>query len=194
MAVVPAPREGTTAQFIFAWRDRGAGRIAPCSPGIYMIDPNIPLLRHTVASVAYRGGKTLRGAPPEFADFRVSATSRTPAEILAHIGDLFQWALCLANGRHEWHAATPLPWNQEIDRFFAALDAFDKRLATGGPTGFPAEKLFQGPIADALTHLGQIGMLRRIAGHPVRGENYFKADIAAGRVGRDQLHPRLEFD
>ena len=54
--------------------------------------------------------------------------------------------------------------------------------------------MFQGPIADALTHIGQIGMMRRMAGAPVRGENYFKADIAAGRVGAEQSAPRFEFD
>lgn len=152
------------------------------------------LLRHTVATVAYRGGKALRGAPAEFADYRAAPGGRTPVEILAHIGDLFDWALKLAGGTHEWHNATPLPWDQEVARFFAALEAFDRRLASGEPLGFPAEKLFQGPIADALTHVGQIAMLRRLAGCGIRGENYFRAAISAGRVGSEQAAPAFEFD
>ena len=151
------------------------------------------LLRHTLATVAYRGGKALRGAPAEFADYRAAPGGRTPVEILAHIGDLFDWALKLADGKHEWHGATPLPWDQEVARFFAAMEAFDRRLASADSLGFTAEKLFQGPIADALTHVGQIAMLRRMAGCGIRGENYFKASISAGRVGAEQAAPGFEF-
>ena len=156
-----------------------------------MADPNLPLLRHTVATLAYRAGKALRGAPPEFAGF--SGATRTPVQILAHMGDLFDWALCLADGRHDWHNFTPLPWEEEVARFFAALGRFDQRLASGAPLGCPAEALFQGPVADALTHTGQLAMLRRMAGCPVKGENYFKAGIRAGVVGFDQAAPRVEF-
>jgi hypothetical protein len=81
-----------------------------------------------------------------------------------------------------------------VARFFAALKEFDSYLASQAPLGFPSEKLFQGPVADALTHVGQIAILRRLAGAPVRGENYFKADITAGRVGAEQSGPRVEFD
>jgi hypothetical protein len=154
----------------------------------------VQMLRHTVATLAYRGGKALRGAPADFAQFRGAATTRTPGETLAHIGDLLDWALCLADGKYEYHNSAPLPWEQEVARFFAALKALDGRLASGGDLGFPAEKIFQGPIADALTHVGQIAMLRRMSGSPVRGESYFKAQIAAGRVGPDQEAPGYEFD
>jgi hypothetical protein len=154
----------------------------------------VQMLRHTVATLAYRGGKALRGAPADFAQFRGAATTRTPGEILAHIGDLLDWALCLADGKYEWHDSALLPWEQEVARFFAALKALDTRLASGGDLGFSAEKVFQGPIADALTHVGQIAMLRRMSGSPVRGESYFKAQIAAGRVGPDQEAPGYEFD
>lgn len=152
------------------------------------------LLRHTLATVAYRGGKALRGAPPEFAGFRVSSTSRTPAQILAHVGDLFDWALSLCRGRHVWKDSTPGDWDADVTRFFEALGRFDEYLASDEPLGLSEGELFQGPVADALTHIGQIALLRRVAGAPVRGENYFKADIAAGRVGPDQSPPRVEFD
>lgn len=150
-------------------------------------------LRHIVATVAYRGGKALRGAPATFASYQAAETSRTPVEILSHIGDLFDWAVKLADGRHEWHDATPLPWEEEVARFFTALQAFDRRLASGEPLGAPAERIFQGPIADALTHIGQIAMLRRMSGSPMKGENYFKAEVETGRVGAEQTAPRVEF-
>jgi hypothetical protein len=151
-------------------------------------------LRHAVATLAYRGGKALRGAPAEFADFRSGESTRTPAQILAHMGDLLDWALSLAEGRHDWHDSHPLSWEQGTARFFAALKAFDKRLSSDAPLGCSVEGLFQGPIADSLTHVGQIAMLRRMAGCPVRGENYLKADIAAGRVGLEQAKPKFEFE
>src|SRR5581483_3909406 len=133
------------------------------------------LLRHVVATIAYRGAKALRGAPESFATFRASDSTRTPAEILAHMGDLFDWALSIAKGKQAWHDSTPLPWPKECDRFFKSLEAFDAYLATDAPLAAPAEKIFQGGLADALTHIGQIAMLRRIAGSAIRGENYYVA-------------------
>ena len=152
------------------------------------------LLRHTVATLAYRGGKTLRGAPATFADFRIGEATRAPVQILAHVGDLLDWALSMAEGQTRWQNSTPLPWDDEVRRFFAALDRFDRYLASDAPLGRPAETLFQGPVADALTHVGQIAMLRRLAGTPMRGENYARADIGAGRVGSEQAEPVVEFD
>jgi len=157
-------------------------------------DPARQLLRHTVATVAYRGGKALRAAPDHFASFHIGDKTRTPGQILAHMGDLFDWALSIAQGKPAWHDATPLPWNAEIDRFFAALKKFDDFLASGEPLNGAAENLFQGPVADSLTHIGQIAMLRRLAGSPVKAENYNKAEIVAGRVGLEQSAPRREFE
>ncbi|HKV04777.1 MAG TPA: hypothetical protein VJO53_06685 [Candidatus Acidoferrales bacterium] len=152
------------------------------------------LLRHAVATLAYRGGKALRGAPESFSDFRAGNTTRTPGQILAHVGDLFDWAVSLAKGAQKWHNSEPLPWEKGVERFFAGLEAFDACLKSKKPLGCPAEKLFQGPVADALTHVGQISMLRRLAGSPVRAENYLQAGIATGRVGSKQTAPKVEFD
>ena len=152
------------------------------------------MLRHTLATLAYRGGKTLRGTPEGFSGFRASASTRTPGQVLAHIGDLLDWALSIAQGKQEWHISQMQSWELDSQRFFAALAAFDAYLASGEPLGAPVEKLFQGPIADALTHVGQIAILRRMADAPVRAENYFRAEIVAGRVGPDQAAPKREFD
>jgi hypothetical protein len=156
-------------------------------------DSSRQLLRHTVATLAYRAGKALRDAPDSFASFSTGEKGRTPAHILAHMGDLFDWALSIAMGKQAWQDSAPLPWSQEVDRFFATLKAFDDYLASGTPLPVSDEKLFQGPIADALTHTGQIAMLRRMAGCSMRGENYFRAEITAGRVGKYQAEPSREF-
>ena len=152
------------------------------------------LLRHTLATLAYRGGKAIRNPGPGFAEYGGPESPRTPAKILAHIGDLMDWALAMSEGRREWHDSAPLAWEKECERFFAALKKFDDYLASEKPLQAPAEKLFQGPIADALTHVGQIAMLRRMAGVPMKGENYYAAEITVGRVGADQAPPRKPFD
>ncbi|HXX28270.1 MAG TPA: hypothetical protein VEI99_07375 [Terriglobales bacterium] len=154
-------------------------------------DPERRLLRHTLATVAYRGAKAIGNAPDEFASFQ--GAEKAPAQILAHIGDLLDWGLSMANGKREWHESTPLAWAKEVSRFFTALENFDRYLASTEPLQAPAEKLFQGPIADALTHIGQLAMLRRLAGVPIQGENYFVAEITAGRVGPDQARAKREF-
>jgi len=167
-------------------------------------DPKLALLRHAVATLAYRGGKPLRGSPAGFADFRVAPGTRSPVEILAHLGDLLDWTAAQARGKSAWRVSPPLPWEQETARFFAALAALDQALdgqpaadegepVAAAPAAISAEKLLQGPIADAFTHVGQLSLLRRLAGAPVRGEDFVRADIAAGRVGPEQSPPAFEF-
>jgi len=158
-----------------------------------MTDTRVPL-RHILATIAYRGAKAVRNAGPSFADYRAGETSRTPAKILAHIGDLMDWGLAMSEGRREWHDSAPLAWEKECERFFTALKKFDDYLASEKPLEVSAEKLFQSALADALTHIGQIAMLRRMAGVPIKGENYYVAEITVGRVGADQAAPRKEFD
>ena len=157
-------------------------------------DPKRELLRHTVATLAYRGAKAVRGTPGSFASFKASETTRTPAQILAHIGDLLDWALSIAKGKETWRNAKPKAWKQEVKRFHAALARFDRYLAGNAELNATYERLFQGPIADALTHVGQIAMLRRLAGEPMKGENYSRAKIEAGRVSAKQSKPGREFD
>ena len=143
------------------------------------------LLRHVVATVAYRGGVAVSGAPPDFAAFRVNETTRTPGEILAHIGDLLEGSLYLAKGELVYLTSSPLPWAEEVARFFSAAKEFDLYLASDAPLACPVEKLVQGPVGDALTHVGQIVMLRRMAGKPVRAEGYFTAEIIAGEFNEE---------
>jgi hypothetical protein len=151
-------------------------------------------LRHTVATLAYRAAKVLRDAPEGFGTLKITDTSRTPSAILGHIGDLMDWALSMARGSESWRDSPPQEWAGEVERFFSSIAALDEYLASGATLACSPDHLFQGPIADALTHVGQIAMLQRVAESPVRGENYFRADIAVGRVGVEQAPPRREFE
>jgi hypothetical protein len=144
--------------------------------------------------VAYRGGKAVRGVPASFASFSGDNSARTAAKILAHIGDLYDWALSQAKGAEAWNDSTPLEWDREVERFFATLQRFDAYLASEAPLAVTHEKLFQGAIADSLAHVGQLAMLRRLGGAKMKSENYSKADIAVGRVGAEQTVPKREFD
>jgi hypothetical protein len=157
-------------------------------------DPNRDFLRHTVATIAYRAAKAERDAPPGFGDFQAGNGARTPLQLLAHMGDLFDWALSMAQGNWDYKQSTPLKWRNEVGRFHASLEALDVYLASEAPLGITPQKLFQGPIADALTHVGQIAMLRRLAAAPIRGESYARADIVPGRLGTEQSKSSFEFD
>jgi len=159
-----------------------------------MTDPARALLRHAVATVAYRGAKACRDAPTDFAAFRIAPGSRSAGEILAHIGDLYDWATRMAEGNWTWTTASPLSWDAEIERFHLTLAKFDAYLASDAPLGYPAETLLQGPVADSLAHIGQLAQMRRVAGSPIRGESYARAEIVAGRTGGHQASPRVEFD
>lgn len=149
------------------------------------------LLRHFVATVAYRGGIAVSGAPADFASFRAIETARTPGELLAHLGDLLEGSLHLSKGEMVYLSSPALPWGEGVSRFFSAVKRLDDYLESGAPLSCPAEKLIQGPIGDALTHVGQLVLLRRAAGKPVRAESYFTAEIVAGAVTEESF---AEFD
>lgn len=152
------------------------------------------MLRHALATLAYRAAKALRDAPANFSSVAAAPGARTAGQILAHMGDLMDWGASIAEGRQSWRDSPVQAWDADVQRFFAALTRFDAAIAALHPDEALGPKLFQGPIADALQHTGQLTMMRRMAGAPIRGENYFKADIVVGRVGPDQALPRREFD
>jgi hypothetical protein len=157
-------------------------------------DPIRAFLRHTLATIAYRAAKVERYAPPGFGDFKLGKAARTPVEIVAHMGDLFDWALTMAQGKEVWVQTKPKAWRIEVQRFHASLLELDRYLASDAPLGATPEELFQGPISDALTHIGQVAIMRRQDDSPVRSEVYARADIASGRVGEEQPRNRMEFD
>jgi hypothetical protein len=153
---------------------------------------DVDFTRHALATLAYRLGKVLRDAPDSFRDYP-DGDERTAGRVLAHIGDLMEWALSMVENRMAWFDSQPLPWKDEVARFYKSIGELDDKIAASGLGGSNAEQLFQGPIADALTHTGQLAMMRRLAGVRMKGENYYKAEITAGRVGPNQAIPKREF-
>ena len=152
------------------------------------LDLKREVLRHMVATVAYRGGIAVVDAPADFAVFRTHEMTRTPGEILSHIGDLLEGSLHLLKAELVYLTSPPLPWKEEVARFFAAVQALDAYLASEAPLALPVERLVQGPIGDALTHVGQIVMLRRMAGKPIRPAEYFTAPIVPGEINEETLN------
>lgn len=150
-------------------------------------------LRQLTATLAYRAAKVLRETPPGFATYRVAPNARSAVEIVAHMGDLMKWGISLAKGDHVWKAEGSDDWEHEVERFFRLLGELDVHIEDHYFKG-SVEKLIQGPFADALTHVGQLSMMRGAAGSPVRPESYARAEIVAGRVGRDQAAAKAEFD
>jgi hypothetical protein len=151
------------------------------------------MLRHTLATLAYRAAKVLRDAPPDFPTFSASPSTRQPLQIVAHMADLMAWGLSVADGESVWKPAGGGDWNTEVARFIDGMTQLDARL-TAPVTDDAGHKLISGPLADALTHVGQLAMLRGMAGAPVRPESYARAEIVPGRVGLEQAPPGREFD
>lgn len=152
------------------------------------------VLRHLTATLAYRAAKVLREVPPGFGAGTFGPATRRPVQIVAHMADLMEWAITLVQGDYVWKARGGDDWNVEVQRFVTGLAELDRALAADELSTASVEKLIQGPFADALTHVGQLAMLRGMSGHPVRPESYARAEIVAGRVGLEQAPPVREFD
>lgn len=152
------------------------------------------VLRHMLATLAYRAAKVLRDTPDGFATTSAGGSARSSLAIVAHIADLMSWGVTIAKGDYVWTAAGSDDWATEVERFFSGLAALDRELESGTIADDSIEKLIQGPLADALTHVGQLAMLRGLVGAPVRPESYARAEIVIGRVGPEQAPSRKEFD
>ena len=151
-------------------------------------------LRHTLATLAYRAEKVLRDVPPGFAESRAGPETRSPLQILTHMCDLMDWGERMARGERRWQHVPCKDWSSAHRRFFGGLAALDAALSGMQPDPAVEQAIFQGPVADALTHVGQLAMLRGMAGTPVRPESYARAKIRAGVVGSQQSSERVEFD
>ncbi len=154
------------------------------------MDDKRSLLRHFLAALAYRTQKALRGAPAEFDNFRAAAGVRTPAELVRHMTSVLGYARTFFSGGQ--YRPEPLPsLHDEIIRFHDMLEELARHIEAGTPLlqGMSAEHLLQGPFSDAMTHAGQLAILRRLAGVPVPPENFILADIEPERLGIEQAEP-----
>jgi hypothetical protein len=148
------------------------------------------LLNHFLAALAYRTQKALRDAPENFGSFRAGEGVRTPAELVLHMTSVLGYARTHFIGGRYW--PEPLEsLQEEIDRFHEMLGTLAQHLRDGDPLaeGMSEERLLQGPFSDAMTHAGQLALLRRLAGAPVPPENFIVAEIEANRLGTDQAKP-----
>lgn len=149
------------------------------------------LLRHFLAAIAYRTQKALRGAPPHYPDFSAGRQLRTPVEILRHMTSVLGYARTFfVGGSYPFHP-DPLPtFAEEQERFHAMLHALDELLAQGAIANeLTDDQLLQGPLADVMTHVGQLALLRRLAGAPVPPENFIYAEVRVGHLGPAQAEP-----
>ena len=154
------------------------------------MDDKRSLLRHFLAALAYRTQKALRDAPPEFDNFQAAGEVRTPVELVRHMTSVLGYARTFFIGGH--YRPEPLPsLKEEIIRFHSMLEELARHIEAGTPLlqGMSAERLLQGPFSDAMTHAGQLAMLRRLAGVPVPPENFIVADIEQDRLGIEQADP-----
>lgn len=153
--------------------------------------PAPDLVRHFLAAIAYRAQKALRDAPPHYPGFSSGNQMRTPEEILRHMTSVLGYARSFAIGGDYPVKPTPLPtWDLEVARFHEMLESVSGLIEGDGSLGtLTAEQLLQGPLADVMTHVGQLAMLRRLAGDPVPPENFIYADVKKERLGPDQPRP-----
>src|SRR5215813_2331213 len=154
------------------------------------MDEKRTLLRHFLAALAYRAQKALRDAPANFGSFRVAEGVRTPAELVRHMTSVLGYSRTfLVGGTYRPDALPSL--QDEVARFHDMLQDLASVLEGDVDLreGMTAERLLQGPFSDAMTHAGQLAMLRRLAGFPVPPENFIVATIDGERLGSDQSQP-----
>ena len=152
------------------------------------MDRDRELLRHFLAAIAYRTQKALRDAPAHYATFSAGHRARTPTELIRHMTSLMGYVRTFFEGGT--YKPDPLPaFAQEVERFHGMIEQVGELLASGAKCSITTEQLLQGPFADAMTHVGQLAMLRRLADTPIAPENFIHADIRADRLHADQPRP-----
>lgn len=141
---------------------------------------SIAVFRHAIATLGHRFGVAVQQAPEGFSDYLACPGTRSPGQILAHMNVLLEFSANVVRGVRERPEEASLVWDQALRRFYQLLRDLDDAVVAAAGREFPLEMLLQGPVADALTHVGQLTMLRRMAGAPVQTESYMKARIQAG--------------
>ena len=149
-------------------------------------DDRSRLLRHLVATIAYRATVALRGFPRDAAASAPGGGARTPLELLSHVADLMHAAAAMALGQERPAPQPDAGWGDAEARLYAGLARLDAALADGLAPAANVDALLQGPLADALTHVGQLLLLRRLAGAPAEPRGYARAEIVVGVVGPEQ--------
>ncbi len=151
------------------------------------------LVRHLLATLVYRTTKIIHDAPDGFSAVSIGNKVRSPEKVLGHINSLIQlsnrfWSpdkpVSMATRRKE---SDKRGWKLEVELFYEMAALFDETLIQyPSPRKYSPEKILQGPFMDAFTHVGQLALLRRMVGSPIKGESYWMADVKAGQVGPDQ--------
>ena len=148
-----------------------------------MDSKDIDLLRHFLSTISYRTEKALEKAPDNFPDLQLREGVRTPKEIMHHINELIIRTKARLNDEDmKTVTVEPMDWEDEVNRLFFAVHELDKVIVAKQDVLDPdlTKRLLQGPLADAMTHIGQLAMLRRLSGSPIIAENFMAADISAG--------------
>ena len=147
------------------------------------------LLQHFLAALAYRTQKALRGAPASFGEFDICSNTRTPHELVWHMTGLMGYARTMLRGG-TFEPPRLATFGDEIARFHDTVQALWSDFGDPSLTAqISDEQFLQGPLSDAMTHAGQLAMLRRLHGSPVPSENFIFADVSAANVGRSQALP-----
>lgn len=137
-------------------------------------------LRCYLAGLVFRFEHVTAGTGEEFAKFEAGHGVRTPQQIVRHMTGL----VLLARDQFEEVAGRrpePLPWPEEKSRFVATVWDFDTLVSKG--SGLREDRsipsmahVWNGPLSDLMTHVGQLATLRRLAGDPVPAVRYSQVD------------------
>lgn len=146
------------------------------------------MLRHFLASIAYRATKAIKNAPDNYPTFNLGKGVKTPLRILHHITGVLTYAHSFFEHYETTHFEVK-SWSAEINELYKILSKLDVSIQEKNPNKVTEEQLLQGPFSDAMTHVGQLSMLRRMVDSPIPSENFIFADIRKGEVGPDQPDP-----
>ena len=146
------------------------------------------MLRHFLASITYRATKAIKNVPETYPAHDLGKGVKTPLRILHHITGVLTYAHSFFEHYDTTHIDVK-SWDAEVGEFYSILSKLDKSIQEKKPKEVTEEQLLQGPLSDAMTHIGQLSMLRRLADSPLPSENFIFADVRKGAVGPNQPDP-----
>ncbi len=142
-----------------------------------LMNQNSHFIQHFLKVLSYRFEKAIHNAAESYPKHASGHGIRTPLELLGHMNGVLEFAISSLKNQPRRNIPEQ-SWQEQITLYYEKLKELNQLMQENSFDTDTLERILQGPLADAMTHIGQLAMMRRLANSAIAGENYFAADMS----------------